>query len=111
MKNGNQDFLGTDTDGYEDIQLMRLIPLPDGMTVMCVDTDDEDNVVMRDCVDTPNCYCLAEAEEEGKVLASVNGENPEWCEMTEQPRENGDEMESGFLFGSFFVPFSGVMRV
>ena len=55
MKNGNQDFLGTDTDGYEDIQLMRLIPLPDGMTVMCVDTDDEDNVVMRDCVDTPNC--------------------------------------------------------
>lgn len=29
MKNGNQDFLGTDTDGYEDIQLMRLIPLPD----------------------------------------------------------------------------------
>lgn len=42
------------------------IPLPDGMTVMCVDTDDEDNVVMRDCVDTPNCYCLAEAEEEGK---------------------------------------------
>lgn len=66
MKNGNQDFLGTDTDGYEDIQLMRLIPLPDGMMVMCVDTDDEDNVVMRDCVDTPNCYCLAEAEEEGK---------------------------------------------
>lgn len=66
MKNGNQDFLGTDTDGYEDIQLMRLIPLPDGMTVMCVDTDDEDNVVMRDCVDTPNCYCLAEAEEDGK---------------------------------------------
>ena len=66
MKNGNQDFLGTDTDGYEDIQLMRLIHLPDGMTVMCVDTDDEDNVVMRDCVDTPNCYCLAEAEEDGK---------------------------------------------
>ncbi len=22
--------------------------------------------MMRDCVDTPNCYCLAEAEEEGK---------------------------------------------
>jgi len=41
----------------------------------------------------------------------MNGENPEWCEMTEQPQEDGDEMESGFLFGSFFVPFSGVMRV
>ena len=48
-----------------------------------------------------------------KVLASVNGENPEWCEMAEkpQPEEDGSEMESGFLFGSFFVPFSGVMRM
>jgi len=48
---------------------------------------------------------------EDKVLASVNGESPEWCEMAEQPQEDGDEMESGFLFGSFFVPFSGVMRM
>ena len=46
-----------------------------------------------------------------KVLASVNGENPEWCEMAEQPQEDGDEMESGFLFGSFFVAFSGVIRM
>ena len=28
-----------------------------------------------------------------------------------QPQEDGDEMESGFLFGSFFVPFSGVVRM
>ena len=48
---------------------------------------------------------------EDKVLASVNGKNPEWCEMAEQPQEDGDEMESGFKFGSFFVPFSEVMRV
>ena len=48
---------------------------------------------------------------EDKVLTSVNGESPEWCEMTEQPQEDGDEMELGFLFGSFFVPFSGVMRM
>lgn len=48
---------------------------------------------------------------EDKVLASVNGEALEWCEMTEQPKEDGGDMESGFLFGSFFVPFSGVMRV
>ena len=50
---------------------------------------------------------------EDKVLASVNGENPEWCEMAEkpQPEEDGSEMESGFLFGSFFVPFSGVIRM
>lgn len=39
---------------------------------------------------------------EDKVLASVNGENPEWCEMTEQPRENGDEMESGFFIRLLF---------
>ena len=40
---------------------------------------------------------------EDKVPASVNGENPEWCEMAEkpQPEEDGSEMESGFLFGSF----------
>lgn len=48
---------------------------------------------------------------EDKVLASVNGESPEWCEMAEQPQEDGEEMESGFLFGSFFVPFSGVIRM
>ena len=48
---------------------------------------------------------------EDKVLASVNGENPEWCEMAEQPQEDGDEMESGFLFGSFFLPFSGFIRM
>ena len=45
--------------------------------------------------------------------ASVNGEKPEWCEMAEkpQPEEDGSEMEAGFLFGSFFVPFSGVIRM
>ena len=43
----------------------------------------------------------------------MNGENSEWCEMVEkpQPEEDDSEMESGFLFGSFFVPFSGVMRM
>lgn len=54
-------------------------------------------------------HVIDDAEE--KVLASVNGESPEWCEMAEQPQEDGDEMESGFLFGSFFVTFSGVMRM
>ena len=29
---------------------------------------------------------------EDKVLASVNGENPEWCEMAEKPQEDGYEM-------------------
>lgn len=55
---------------------------------------------------------------EGRVLASMNGKDPEWYLITEKALseitgEEKDEetMESGFLFGSFFVPFSEVMRV
>ena len=52
---------------------------------------------------------------EDKVLASVNGENPEWCVITEKPQSEmggeSDALESGFMFGSFFVPFSEVMRM
>ena len=52
---------------------------------------------------------------EDKVLASINGENPEWCAITEKPQSEmgvqSDELELGFMFGSFFVPFSEVMRV
>lgn len=58
-------------------------------------------------------HAIDEAEE--RVLASINGKDPEWCRMAERPQsENGgdsEEPESGFLFGSFFVPFSQVMRV
>ena len=46
---------------------------------------------------------------EDEVLASMNGKDPEWCDITEQDIEG--EMESGFCFGSIFVPFSQVMRV
>ena len=52
---------------------------------------------------------------EDRVMASINGENPEWCAITEKPQSEmggeSDELELGFLFGSFFVPFSEVMRV
>ncbi len=58
-------------------------------------------------------HTIDEAEE--RVLASMGGKDPEWCKMAERPQsENGgdsEELESGFLFGSFFVPFSQVMRV
>lgn len=58
-------------------------------------------------------HAIDEAEE--RVLASINGKDPEWYKMEERPQsENGgdsEELESGFLFGSFFVPFSQVMRV
>ena len=54
---------------------------------------------------------------EDRVKASMNGENPEWYPIVEKPRsefsgdENDMELESGFEFGSFFVPFCLVMRV
>ena len=47
---------------------------------------------------------------EDKVLASINGDNPQWCEITEACREGEDELELGFFLGSFFVPFYDVMR-
>ena len=47
---------------------------------------------------------------EDKVLASINGENPQWCEITEACREGEDELELGFFLGSIFVPFCDVMR-
>lgn len=48
---------------------------------------------------------------EDRVLVSANGQNPQWCPMNEQTPEGGEDAEPGFLFGSFFVPFSEVMRV
>lgn len=48
---------------------------------------------------------------EDKVLASINGDKPEWCSITEAYREETQEVELGFFLGSFFVPFSEVMRI
>lgn len=47
---------------------------------------------------------------EDKVLASINGESPEWCDMTEEYMKCTGEPELGFTLGSFFVPFCEVMR-
>ena len=65
-KNNHEDFMGSNTRGYEDIKLIELYPLMPSTTVMVVDTDRDDNVVMRDCVETGNSYCLAMVEENGK---------------------------------------------
>ena len=46
---------------------------------------------------------------EDKVLASINGNSPIWCDMAEKQNDD-EEVEPGFVFGSFFVPFSMVMR-
>lgn len=47
-----------------------------------------------------------------RVLASVNGRAPNWREITEEWNEDTEEWEPGFYIspGSFFVPFSQVMR-
>ena len=47
---------------------------------------------------------------EDKILASINGENPEWCPMTEEYMERSEELELGFTLGSLFIPLCEVMR-
>ena len=47
---------------------------------------------------------------EDRVLASINGEGAEWCEMTEEYMETSGELELGFNLGELFVPFCEVMR-
>jgi predicted RNA-binding Zn-ribbon protein involved in translation (DUF1610 family) len=62
-KNRNQCFLGSDTLHYKDIKLKSIIAMPPNLTAMVVDTDSEDEVVMRDCVETSHAYCLAMGED------------------------------------------------
>ena len=47
---------------------------------------------------------------EEKVLASLNGIQPEWCSLTEEYDEATGDQELGFTLGSLFVPLSEVMR-
>ena len=47
---------------------------------------------------------------EDRVLASINGINPAWCDLTEQYVEETQDAELGFSLGSLFVPFFRVER-
>ena len=47
---------------------------------------------------------------EDKVLASVNGADPEWCSLEEEYMEATEELELGFRLGEWFIPFCEVMR-
>ena len=47
---------------------------------------------------------------EDKVLASINGENPQWCEINEDCREGEDVLELRVFLGYIFVSFCDVMR-
>lgn len=48
---------------------------------------------------------------EDKVLASVNGETRNGTRWLNIRRKMEMRWSRAFLFGSFFVPFSGVMRM
>lgn len=47
---------------------------------------------------------------EDRVLASINGIDPAWCDLTEQYVEETQDAELGFTLGSLFVPFFRVER-
>lgn len=46
-----------------------------------------------------------------RILASINGNAPEWCRLEEQYMETTGELEPGFSLGSIFVPLIEVMKV
>ena len=58
MKNENRDLFGSDTAGYNDLQIKQTMPLPENMTVMALDVDDDDNIIMREASETTRVYCL-----------------------------------------------------
>lgn len=47
---------------------------------------------------------------EDKVLASINGEDAVWCDLTEQYMEATGELELGFNLDDLFIPFCEVAR-
>ena len=54
---------------------------------------------------------LVHAIDGDRVLASINGKDAAWCDVTEEYVEATEELECGFRFGKWFIPFSEVMRV
>lgn len=47
---------------------------------------------------------------EDRVLAGINDQTPEWCDLVDEYLERTGEQELGFHLGSFFVPFCEVQR-
>ncbi len=44
------------------------------------------------------------------VLAGYNNVLPEQCEITEQYNDDTNDIETGFIYGNMFVPFSECVR-
>ena len=48
---------------------------------------------------------------EDKVLASINGDAPEWCDMTDEFMECTGEWVTGFWLGHLWIPLNEVIRM
>ena len=46
-----------------------------------------------------------------RVLAGINDNELQWCDVTEQYWEHSEQGEIGFCFGEMFIPFCEVMRI
>ena len=47
---------------------------------------------------------------EDSVLASINTDMPEWCQLAEEYYESSGVVELGFRIGAMFVPLFEVQR-
>ena len=47
---------------------------------------------------------------EDRVLAGVNTDIPEWCQLAEEYCEDAGDIELGFRIGTLFVPLFEVQR-
>ena len=45
-----------------------------------------------------------------KVKISLNGEGPEWTDLTEGYADGSSELETGFRFGEMFIPLADIIR-
>ena len=61
------------------------------------------------------CICVHAIEGE-RVRFSLNGQNPAWTDIVEKPlsmitgnEDDNENWEPGFLWGTFFIPFSETM--
>ena len=46
-----------------------------------------------------------------KVLISINGDDPKWCDISEQYIKTTKKWELGFYLGSTFIAFSNVIKL
>ena len=47
---------------------------------------------------------------EDRVLARINTDMPEWCQLAEEYYESSGDVELGFRIGAMFVPLFEVQR-